>query len=145
MSVEESARLVLEAGLLARGGEVFITKMPVVNIRELAAVMIEELAPRFGIDPARVETAIIGAKPGEKMYEELMSDEETTRSYELKDLFVTLPAFRNIYKEIEYAYPGQDLSPVDKPYISSIEPKMSRDEIREFLNSNGILKDYIQH
>ncbi|MBI5190989.1 MAG: polysaccharide biosynthesis protein [Nitrospirae bacterium] len=143
MTVEESARLVLEAGRLARGGEVFITKMPVLKIAELAKAMIEILAPRFGHDPAKMKTVTIGAKPGEKMYEELMSDEETARSIEIRDLFVTLPAFRNIYKEIEYKYPGQKTSPVTKPYISSLEETMSVAEIKTFLLDNGILEDYL--
>jgi len=143
MSVEESARLVLEAGRLARGGEVFITKMPVVRIPDLAQVMIDELASRYGKVPSKVKTAVIGAKPGEKMYEELMTEEETARSIELKDLFVTLPAFRNIYKEIEYKYPGQRARKVTRPYISSLETPLPPAKLKAFLAGNGILKEYL--
>lgn len=142
MTVEESARLVLKAGMLAKGGEVFITKMPVVRIVDLAEAMIRELAPKYGYRPEDIKTEIIGAKPGEKMYEELMSDEETRRSYELDDMFVTLPAFRNIYKEIDYVYPDQTAAPVDKPYISSIEKPMTVDEVAAFLTGNKILEGY---
>jgi len=143
MSVEESARLVLKAGCLVKGGEVFITKMPVLKISDLAHVMIGMLAPRYGHDPVKVKVVEIGAKPGEKMYEELMSDEEKRRSYELSDMFVTLPAFRNIYKEIDYSYPGQKPRPVTKPYISSLEKTMTRKEIKAFLEKNNVLKEFL--
>jgi FlaA1/EpsC-like NDP-sugar epimerase len=142
MTVSEAVRLVLKAGLLARGGEVFITKMPVVRIVDLAQAMIRELAPKFGRDPESVKVNIIGAKPGEKMYEELMSDEETRRSVELDDMFVTLPAFRNIYSKIDYSYPNQKSGPVDNPYISSMEPHMSIDEVTKFLVDGGVLDEF---
>jgi len=143
MTVEESARLVLKAGALALGGEVFITKMPVVRISDLAKAMIEELAPVYGMKPEDVGTVVIGAKPGEKLYEELMSDEETRRSYELDEMFVNLPALRNIYKEITYTYPGPEPTPVTKPYISSMEECLDVDGIRAFLRENRILAEYL--
>ena len=64
MTIKEAARLVIDSGSLAHGGEVFITKMPVVRIKDLAQVMIDEMAPGFGHDPASVEIREIGAKPG---------------------------------------------------------------------------------
>ena len=48
MSITEAVRLVIESAYLARGGEVFITKMPVIRIQDLAEVMIRELAPVYG-------------------------------------------------------------------------------------------------
>jgi len=144
MTVSEAVRLVLKAGMLARGGEVFITKMPVVSIVDLAEVMIDELAPRFGREPDSIRIEVIGAKPGEKMYEELMSEEETKRSVELDDMFVTLPAFRGIYSEIDYSYPTQKPGTVDNPYISSREPHMSKDDVRKFLIDGGVLDEYVR-
>ena len=55
MSIEDSVRLVIESAAIARGGEVFITKMPVIRIKDLAGVMINELAPEYGYDPASIE------------------------------------------------------------------------------------------
>ncbi len=139
MSVSQAVRLVIDSAGIARGGEVFITKMPVIRIADLAAVMIEELAPVFGHDPGRIEIRIIGVKPGEKLYEELMSDEETRRAIELPSYFVVLPAFRGIYRQVEYSYPGLCGDGVDRPYISAGEPAMSRKELREFLRKNDLL------
>ena len=139
MSISQAVRLVIDSARLVRGGEVFITKMPVIRIRDLARVMIEELAPRFGHRPDDVEIKVIGAKPGEKLYEELMSGEETRRSLELRDYFAVLPAFRGIYRQIDYDYPGVVSRSVTDPYVSANIPPMGRDELRKFLREHNLL------
>ena len=139
MTVAESCRLVLTAAEQARGGEVFVTKMPVVRIEDLAAVMIEMLAPRHGHDPAQIEMTEIGVKAGEKLYEELMSEEEIHRACELTEMFAVLPAFRSVYGTIEYTYPGVVNTKVDDPYVSGDNNAMSRDEIRIYLREHRIL------
>lgn len=139
MSIEEAVRLVIDSAALAQGGEVFITKMPVIQIKDLAEVMIRELAPRYGYHPEKIAVQIIGAKPGEKMYEELMSEEETRRSVELPSYFAVLPAFRGIYKEINYQYPETVSTEVNDPYVSARQPFLSQDALRDFLITNKLL------
>lgn len=140
MSIPKAVKLVISSSHLARGGEVFITKMPILRIEDLARVMIDLLAPVFGhaADSIRVET--IGTKPGEKFYEELMSDEETRRTVELQHYFAVLPAFRSLYRTISYDYDGIVSEQVDRPYVSAHEACMTYDEIRQFLLENNILK-----
>lgn len=139
MSIQESARLVLDSVDLMCGGEVFITKMPIIRIRDLAEVMIQELSPEFGIDPGTIEIQFIGSKPGEKLYEELMTIEETRRAVELRRYFAIRPAFTGIYRQICYDYPDQITSNVDKPYISEQGPFLSQGELRSFLINNTLL------
>ena len=102
MSIGESVRLLLDSSVLAKGGEVFITKMPVVRIKDLATAMINELSYKHGYDKNKIKILEIGCKPGEKLYEELMSSEETRRALELDRYFSVLPAFRGIYNNIVY-------------------------------------------
>lgn len=137
MSVEDSARLVLDSVSLAKGGEVFITKMPVIRIPDLAQVMIDHYTPAE--DKKRIKIEEIGAKPGEKLYEELMSEEETRRAIELKRYFVILPAFRNLYQSINFTYPGEVSRKVDRAYISSEEPAMSSNELLDYLLEHNLL------
>ncbi len=139
MTIDQAVRLVLESAEIARGGEVFITKMPVARIADIATVMIEELAEHYGLAKSDIEIRVIGSKPGEKLYEELMSQEETRRSVELKDYFSVLPAFRGVYKSIDYDYPDLVNELVDDPYISAEQPAMSIEELRDFLVSNNLL------
>ncbi len=139
MSIEEAVRLVIDSAEQARGGEVFITKMPIIRIQDLAEVMIEELAPVYGYRPEDITVQIIGSKAGEKLYEELMSYEETRRSVELPKYFSVLPAFRGIYEDIDYAYPEMVSDTVTNPYISADESPLLKEELRDFLISNNLL------
>ena len=139
MSIEDAVKLVLNSSSLARGGEVFITKMPVFRIEDLAKAMIAELAPRYGYEPKQIEIREVGTKPGEKLYEELMSQEETRRAIELNHYFSVLPAFKGIYEEIHYDYPGSSKQPVIDPYVSIHQPVFPVVEIRKFLNMNHLL------
>jgi len=139
MSIKEAAKLVIDSAMMARGGEVFITKMPVVRISDLAKAMTEELAPLYGHDPEKVNIKIIGTKPGEKLYEELMSSEETRRALELTHYFSVLPAFRGIYHNIEYNYVDTVSDKVTNPYVSAQEVPMTVADIRRFLRENGLL------
>ncbi|MDF1819148.1 MAG: polysaccharide biosynthesis protein [Immundisolibacteraceae bacterium] len=139
MSVDEAVRLVLDSVELARGGEVFITKMPVARIEDIAQVMIAELAERYGHQRDNIEIKVIGSKPGEKLYEELMSHEEIRRSVELEQYFSVLPAFRGLYRQINYQYDTLVNSSVSNPYISSEQSELSRSELKEFLIKHDLL------
>ena len=143
MTLHESVRLVLLSMTLACGGEVFVTKMPVARIEDIARVMVDIIAPAVGRDPASVEIEEIGPRPGEKMYEELISDEEVRRTYEIGDLFAVLPAFRNIYDNIAFEYSGNEPRPIERVYNSQSEVAMTLDEVGDFLRRPGVLPDTI--
>lgn len=141
MSISEAVRLVIDSAFFAKGGEVFITKMPIIRIKDLAEVMIQELAGKYGYSPDEITIETIGSKPGEKLYEELMSHEETRRSVELPNYFSVLPAFRGIYQEIDYSYPDVVSETVTNPYISADETCLTQDQLRDFLLSNRLLDE----
>ena len=141
MSIEEAVRLVIDSAALARGGEVFVTKMPVIRILDLAEVMIRELGPRYGHQPEDIEIKVIGTKPGEKMYEELMSQEEVRRALELDRYFVVLPALHEPREGIETDY-GEILSrKVTNPYNSANEAPLTQEALRKFLFANGLIEE----
>jgi FlaA1/EpsC-like NDP-sugar epimerase len=133
MTLEEAASLVMESVHVAQGGEVFVMKMPAVRIEDLARVLIRRLAPRHGRDPGAIELRTTGVKPGEKMYEELLSEEEVRRTVETRNFFVVLPAFKSLYEEIAYGYADETASRVDRAYNSSVVPLMDREELGSFL------------
>ncbi len=75
MSIPEAAQLVLQAGLMGQGGEIFVLDMgEPVRIAELARLMIR-LSGK-GDEDIRIE--FTGLRPGEKLYEELLADAEAT-------------------------------------------------------------------
>lgn len=140
MTLQEACRLVLQASELAQGGEVFVTKMPVMRIEDLARVMIARLAAGYGHQPTDIPLTTIGSKAGEKFYEELMTDEETRRTWELPNMFAVLPAFRSVYQEIDYEYPTVLRRQVTDAYVSSTGDVMTYPEIEELLELCGILQ-----
>ena len=76
MTINEACSLVLEAGCMGNGGEIYVFDMgKPVKIYDLAVKMIALAGFRPGKDIKIVET---GLRPGEKLYEELLNDKETT-------------------------------------------------------------------
>lgn len=140
MGISEACRLVIEAADIAKGGEVFITKMPVLRIADLAQAMIEELAPQYGLKPETVSINEIGMKPGEKLYEELMSLEEVRRAVELDKYFCVKPAFEGFYSKIDYQFDQQVAKPVTNPYNSSHETALNVSEIKDLLKTLGVFE-----
>jgi FlaA1/EpsC-like NDP-sugar epimerase len=139
MSIEEAVRLVIDSSIRCRGGEVFVTKMPAIRIRDLADVMVEELAETYGHRAQDIEIQIVGHQPGEKLYEELLNIEETRRSWELADYFVILPAFRDIYRDIDFDYPDITSKEVTSAYHSGTQTPLSKTQLAAFLKENKLL------
>jgi FlaA1/EpsC-like NDP-sugar epimerase len=76
MTIPEACQLVLEAGAMGAGGEIFIFDMgESVNIAELAKKMIRLSGLELGKD---IQIVYTGLRPGEKLYEELLANEENT-------------------------------------------------------------------
>lgn len=79
MSIHEAAELIVQAGALSEGGEIFLLEMgQPVKIRDLAENMIRlaGLSARTPRNPAGdIEISVSGIRPGEKLYEELFYDE----------------------------------------------------------------------
>jgi FlaA1/EpsC-like NDP-sugar epimerase len=83
MTIPEACRLVLEAGTMGDGGEIYIFDMgKSVKIFEMAIRMISLSGLRY---PEDIDIKITGLRPGEKLYEELLADgENTTNTYHEK-------------------------------------------------------------
>jgi FlaA1/EpsC-like NDP-sugar epimerase len=75
MSIPEASQLVLQAGTMGNGGEIFVLDMgEPVKIIDLAKDMIK----LSGLELEDIEIAFTGLRPGEKLYEELLADDENT-------------------------------------------------------------------
>jgi FlaA1/EpsC-like NDP-sugar epimerase len=85
MSIPEAARLVIQAGAMSQGGEIFLLDMgDPVRIYDLAIQMIKLSGLRPGKD---IEIKITGLRPGEKLHEELLVDSATARSTQHPKIF----------------------------------------------------------
>ena len=100
MTINEACSLVLEAGCMGNGGEIYVFDMgKPVKIYDLAAKMISLAGFRPGKDIKIVET---GLRPGEKLYEELLNDKETTTAT-INEKIMIATVTKYDYKQVESA------------------------------------------
>ena len=89
MTIPEAASLVLQAGVYAQNGEVFVLDMgKPIKIYELAEKMIKLMGHTPGKD---IDIEIVGLRPGEKLYEELYMTSENMTSTKHKRIYIAKP------------------------------------------------------
>jgi FlaA1/EpsC-like NDP-sugar epimerase len=133
MSIPEAAQLVIQAGTMATGGEVFVLEMGTpVKIDELARTMIRlsGLEVRDEKHPdGDIAIAYIGLRPGEKLYEELLIGENTTGT-----------SHPRIFKTSEPIVPFAELAAVLERLEDAIQ-RLNETEMQELLQS--IVEGYV--
>ncbi len=128
ISKEEAISLVLKCTKMSKGGEVFILKMPVIKIGDLVEVIIERAKKP-------VAKSIIGIKPGETLFESLMTDHEASRALETEELYIITSQFEeylstkahtyeNASKVKTQAYLSKDHEPISTEKINSMLDKI---------------------
>lgn len=99
MTIPEAVQLVIQAGAMAKGGEIFILDMgEPVKIVDLARNLIELSGFEVGSD---IKIEYTGLRPGEKLYEELLMAEEGITSTDNKKIFIGKPIDINTDKIIK--------------------------------------------
>jgi len=94
MTIPEAVQLVIQAGAMAKGGEIFVLDMgEPVKIVDLA----RDLIRLSGLEPdVDIEIQFTGLRPGEKLYEELLTTEEGLVATKHEKIFVGKPVFNDI-------------------------------------------------
>jgi UDP-N-acetylglucosamine 4,6-dehydratase/5-epimerase len=139
ISMDDAVKLVTKSVEIAHGGEVFILKMPAVRIGTLAEAMIEGLSQDYGYEPVHVQIKNIGIKAGEKMHEDLMTEEELTRSIETDEFVIILPQIKELYDIMRPKYSNTPNAGTTS-FSSKDARILSKQEIKELLGKE-ILKD----
>jgi FlaA1/EpsC-like NDP-sugar epimerase len=91
LTKRQMADLVLGAVENTQGGEVFLHEMVAMRIEDLAEVLISELAPKFGYEPAEIGIELIGARVGETLHEEVVTEREASRTVYREPLYAVQP------------------------------------------------------
>ncbi|MBN1275036.1 SDR family NAD(P)-dependent oxidoreductase [Candidatus Woesearchaeota archaeon] len=134
MSIPEAVHLVLKATEMTQGGEVFILKMPSFKLQDLITIINDH----YGND--HENNIHIGLRQGEKMYEELMTEEESGNALETDDLFI-LPTLVNTphhtnWKQRNYAGAKKATT---KTYSTKTQKSLSKEELHKTLLEKGII------
>jgi len=129
MDIPSAVELIVNAGRICNGREIFILKMTAMKITDLADA-IEEFAPVYGFNPEDIKIKIIGKRGGEKTFEELMTKEEAEYAYENDEMFIILP--QKITNE--------------EPFQAKKPPSFKKARIEEFSsrNTNFLNRDEIR-
>ena len=115
MTIPEAVSLVLQAGAFAKGGEIFVLDMgKPVKILDLALNLIR----LSGYKPYEdIDIQFTGLRPGEKLYEELLMDEEGLQSTENKLIHIGKPIEFDEELFLQQLEELDRMSKEDKPYI----------------------------
>jgi len=130
MSLRQAVDFIFKASFLARGGEVFVPKMPAVKIIDLVGAIEDVLGYKNGIKE-------IGVKPGEKLYEELMTRDEERRSLERDDMYIILPPKQ--LSNSRFSYPGAYISKGNNHYTSEKGEFLGKAGIKKFLQKESLI------
>ena len=121
MSHQDAANLILSTVDRAKGNEIFVLKMKVMKIYDLAKAMIEIYGSNQDISIVKT-----GIRQGEKLHEELITHDESTRVREIDDMYV-IPNFNShdydSYPRLKTAYSSNNVTP------------MTIDEIKDYLKN----------
>jgi UDP-N-acetylglucosamine 4,6-dehydratase len=128
ITLSQAIALVFKAATEAVGGEVYVRKAPAARVLDIAQVMIKHLAR-----DKNIEIRVVGIRPGEKIHEVLVSEEESWRSIETDDDFTILPSIS--LPSIEASYPNHRRTAVVD--YSSTSGLLNCDELSALLTQEG--------
>lgn len=137
IKLDEAIDLVFKALELSVGGEIFVKKLPGLKIIDLAETLLDELD-----ELKSLSIKDVGIRPGEKIHEVLVSDEESHRTMEDDDYFiilpkVSLPITYQIYDRLNKMNPGE--------YSSDKTAFLDKNGIKKMLQEEGWLNENSDH
>ena len=109
--------------------------MPVICLKDLVDVTIEEVSKKYNVNSEEIKIKEIGLRPGEKLYEELMTCEESKNAVELDRMFVIPSLYSNKFSgENE----GAPLAKVQN-YSSHNQIPLTKQELKELILKEEII------
>ncbi|MEN6327052.1 MAG: nucleoside-diphosphate sugar epimerase/dehydratase [Syntrophomonas sp.] len=145
MTIPEAVQLVIQAGAIAQGGEIFVLNMGrPVKIDDLARdlISLSGLQPEIDID-----IVYTGIRPGEKLYEELFTGREEMAATRHQRIFISRKELDQGYKDInEYIRSIKDKNDVDRnqvyTLIHQLVPEFQGEALAEEKNTSRVI--YLQ-
>jgi len=123
VTLDTAIGVIAEAILHADAGDTYVPEPPSANMSDLAEVMIGDRS---------IDIEFIGVRPGEKIHEIMISEEELPRTIKRGDYYVICPILPKMRKaKIEH--------PALTKELSSADHAMSKGQLRDFLHEGGHL------
>lgn len=136
MSLSQAVKLMIKSCEISKGGEVFVLKMPVIKLRDLSEVVIEETCKKYNLNKDEIQVNIIGFRAGERIYEELMTKEESHYAKDLGDMYVILPlTYSQFSSEYYYNFANCKIG----NYSSHGTLEIDKEDVRNILLKEGLI------
>ena len=130
ISLNEAVELVWLAFQDMVGGEIYIKKIPSMKVVDIA----KTIAPD-------AKLAIVGVRPGEKLHEEMINEEDAPYTYEYDQYYKILPSINQWSSSTQRIKNGVKVSPGFAYRSNTNSNWMSCDQLKDFINSEDFLKD----
>lgn len=131
MTIPEACQLVLEAGTMGKGGEIFVFDMgESMKIVDLAKRMIKLSGYKY---PEEIDIKIVGLRPGEKIFEELLANDENTQKTHHEKIMIA----RVNYSKIENAFNN-----INNLCIFASENEFNKDNINLVKQIKNIVPEF---
>lgn len=135
-TIDEAVDMLIKAGELAKGGEIYIRKMPNIFITDLVKVMIEYLAPKYLKNPMNISIKFTQKQVSEKLFEELITVHEVERALDCGNYYCILPT---VYPNHNTMYNVKNSNPLSCSISSNTSIPLSKEAILDFLLRNKLL------
>lgn len=127
ISLEQGVELVWHAFDDMEGGEIYVKKIPSMKVTDIATVV----APDARQD-------VIGIRPGEKLHEQMISEEDAQFTYEYPDHFKILPAIHNWGESVARIKDGQKVAEGFSYTSDNNGDWMDRDQLQAWIDANSV-------
>lgn len=136
MTLSQAVKLIMTSAEITYGGEAFVLKMPIVKLKDLAEVVVEETCKKLNMRFEDVDIKSIGLRPGERKFEELMTKQESEFAYDIGDMYAVMPSTYG--KEMEKYYCNEKKAEVGA-YNSSNMEIIHKQQVRQMLLEEGLV------
>jgi FlaA1/EpsC-like NDP-sugar epimerase len=137
MTVAEAVGLCFDAITSAIGGEVVVRKMPSALLGTMVKALIAEYAPVVGRKASKIGMEVIGARPGETLHEQIVTDEESPRTIETGSDYIIKPTY--MFRQVgDYEKVHRGKRCAISGYNSGGQKQLSLREVRAFMRRAGL-------
>jgi len=133
ITMNEALDFILKSTLHAKGSEIFIPKLKSYILSDVKDALIELLSD--------TGSESIGIRPGEKLHESLINEDEISHAFEYENMYVIIdPQYH--HEELEQIYPKIKRLDNVKKYSSDLAEKLSISEIKKLITDSGFLENH---
>lgn len=125
ITLEQGVNLVFETFDQMKGGEIFVKKIPSMKVLDIAKAI-----------NTNSKIKVIGVRPGEKIHEQMISEDESIYTYEYKNYFKILPAINDWFKDKKRIGKGIKVKKNFSYNSLNNENYMTIEELKKWISSN---------